>query len=285
MKNSYYANLFKRLFTRFSFVFPFIILIVIFVTGLIFNFCLDKSYISIDFNQKLISPSDDFLFGTNSQGQSLLYLVFIGSYNTLLFAALATIVNLLIGCIFGIIWGSSTKLDNIMICIKNILDNIPTLFIYVILIYALGNGLFTVLLVIIIFGWINIATLVRNNLIMSRDKDYNKMSKLLKTKKYKIAIYNYLPSLLPIIFNSIAISFPEIISLEITLSYFNISLGDYGTSLGSLLHDSMSNNNSFSHPYLFIFPFIFLLIINLCYFYIGKTISSLSNQKEVSYDD
>ena len=56
-------------------------------------------------------------------------------------------------------------------------------------------------------------------------------------------------------------------------------MGENSVSLGKLLFSSLSNNNAFIHPYLFLIPFVFLFVINMCFYYIGKTISSTSTKE------
>ena len=281
IKNSYYKKLFNKLLKKPSFIVSVLIVLIIFITGMIVNYTINKdSYMLINFDKSFISPNSKYLFGTNEFGQNVFYQVFVGSYNTIKLAILATLINLIIGSIIGIIWGHSSKFDFLFIFIKSIIDNIPLNFFYIIIITFLGDGFIPLLLVIALFSWINTACLIRNNLLITRSKDYNVYSKLNKTPLRKIAFFNYLPSLLPVIFNSIAISIPEIISFEITISYFGFSLGENNLSLGRLLYNSISKNNYFSHPYLFLIPLIFLFIINFCFFKIGKTFSSVSNKED-----
>lgn len=274
IKNSYYKNFFLSTVKQSSFIIPLIILILIFLSGMIIDLSVSNElYTTVNFNNAFISPNKNYLFGTNDLGQNLFCLILLGSFNTIKLATLVTLINIILGIILGIIWGHNTKIDFIMIFIKNIFDNIPVIYFYIIIINALGNGFIPLLIVLTLFGWLNMACLIRNNLIIIRNKDYNKYSKLIKTPLIKITIHNYLPSLLPIIFNSIALSIPEVTSLEITLSYFGFSLGESSISLGQLLYSSISNNNCFSYPYLFVIPLIFVFTINLCYYYIGKSIS------------
>lgn len=284
IKNSYYKDLFKSLLKKLTFTIPIIIILMIFLLGFTFNYFVNHSAIKINFDNSFIFPNDEYLLGTNAYGQSMLHLVFISAYNTLIFAFLISLVNVLLGFIIGIIWGYSHKFDSFMIVIKNIFDNIPATFFYVIIFIALGSGFWSLLFAAILFNWIKIACLVRNNLLLIRNKDYNKMSKLLKTSPLKIAVNNYLPSLLPIVFNSIAISFPQIISIEVIFSYFGFSFSNSSFSLGKLLFNSIFNNSCFSHPYLFFVPLAAISIINFCYFYISKTISTVSNKEEVKHD-
>lgn len=284
MKNNYYKILFKRLFSSFSFLIPLIILSLLFIIGLFVFLNVDSSMFDINLSESFTSPSKKHIFGTNEYGQDFFTIVFIAIYNTLILAFIVSFVNIIIGCIIGIIWGNSPKIDSLMIVIKNVFDNIPSIFFYIIIIYSLGTNTLSLLVIIILFNWINTACLIRNNLLSLRNQDYNKVSKLMGTPFYKIALFNYLPSLLPIVFNSFAVSFPQIISVEITLSYFNLNLTNQEMSLGNILYSSISNNYCFSHPYLFIIPLVFLLIITLCFFFIGKAISTLSNKEVLSND-
>lgn len=279
MKNSYYKSLFRNIIRMPSFIVPLFILLLLFLSSFIV-FIIYNNSLGTNINNSFITPNIEYIFGTNEYGQNFFVVVFIGIFNTLILSTIASFINLLLGGIFGIIWGNSSKMDCIMIVIKNIIDNIPTIFFYIIIITSLGSGFLSLLLIILLLNWINTACLIRNNLLIIRNKDFNQMSKLLKTSHYKIAINNYLPSLLPIIFNNFAISFPKMISLEITLAYFGINLTNQKISLGNVLYNSISNNYYFSLPYLFIIPFIFLLIINLCYFYIGKAIATTTERKE-----
>lgn len=258
---------------------PCLILLSLFIFSFIV-FMLYGNSLEANLNNSFLPPNLKYIFGTNEYGQNFFVVIFIGIFNTLILSALVSFINLILGGIVGIIWGHSAKMDAFMIILKSVLDNIPSIFFYIIIITSLGSGFLSLLLVILLFNWVNTACLIRNNLIIIRNKDFNKMSKLLKTPGYKIAINNYLPSLLPIIFNSFAVSFPQLISLEITLAYFGINLTNQQISLGNVLYSSISNNYYFSFPYLLVIPFVFLLAINLCYFYIGKSISSITERKE-----
>lgn len=276
-KNNYYKDLFKSLFKKPSFIISSIILLIIFILGFIFSLTIDENTLtSINLDKAFISPSKNFWFGTNEFGQNMFHIVLIGTFNTLKLALLATVVNIILGVILGIAWGNSNKLNAIMIFIKGVFDCIPKTFLFIIIIFALGNNFMSLLLVIILFNWISIACLIRNNLILIRNKDYTVFSKLNKTSIFKISINNYLPSLLPIIFNSVAISIPDIIALEITIHCLKFSVMENSLSLGNIIYSSISKNIYFSHPFLFTIPLTILFIINVCFFLIGKAISSAS---------
>jgi len=276
-KQNFYKDLFKNICKKKAFIIPLIILSILYIIGLCVALFVDKeSYMKINFDLGLLPPSSKYPFGTNDYGQNQFYQILAGCYNTLNLSIIATLANLLLGIIIGIAWGNNPKSDYLMIFIKSVFDNIPILFFYIIIINALGNNSISLLIVIGLFGWVSIACLIRNNLLLIRNKDYNIVSKIYKTPFKDKAINNYLPSLLPIIFNSFAISIPEIISFEITVAYFGFAIDENSISLGKLLYNSISTNSCFTNPYLFLIPLIFIIIINLCFYYIGKTISDFS---------
>lgn len=280
-KRNYYKDFFSKIFNRPGFIIPLFILTIIFTSGLLVDIFIDKSsYLEVDFEKAFISPNKVYWFGTSEFGQNFFYQVLIGTYNTIKLSFIASLINLFIGVVLGIIWGHNPKIDNLMIFIRNIFNNIPLPIFYIIVISAIGNGFIPMLFVVTFLGWVNIACLIRNNLIIIRNKEYNIYSKLNNVSPVKIAIYNYLPFLLSIVFNSLAISMPEITSIEVTLSYFGFSLGEGNISLGTLLHSSISNNNCFNHPYLFLIPLAFIFTINICFYYIGKTISNVSIKED-----
>ncbi len=273
-KNNYYKDLLKSILKKPSFLISCIILFSLFTIGFFIDTFIDKDvYFSINFDDSFISPNKEHWFGTNDFGQDMFCMIFTGIYNTLKLSLAVTLINLGLGTIIGIIWGSNPKFDYFFIFIKNILDNIPIIFFYIIIISSLNSNLMSLLIVLVIFGWINIACLVRNNFLLIRNRNYNVASKLFKTPFHKRVINNYIPSIIPIIFNSFAISVPEIISLEITIYYFGFLSSNQNICLGKILYHSIYTNNWFIYPYLILIPFIFVFIINLCFYFIGKTIS------------
>jgi oligopeptide transport system permease protein len=272
---SFYKDFFKNTFKKSSIIIPTIILLSIFIIGMVFCHFIDlNKHLQIDMTKAYISPSLEYPFGTNSSGQNQFYIVFIGTYKTLLLAFCATIINIVLGIIFGILWGTSKKFNAFMFIVKNLVDTVPMIFFYVIIVAIIGDGFIPLLLVVILFGWIDFACIIRNTLVIIKSKDYNKVSQLYNVPLHKIALNNYMPSILPILFNNIAVCIPKIIALEILISYFGFSFGSSDPSLGMLFYSSIYSNAYFRESYMFFIPFAFLFTINICTYLVGKTISN-----------
>lgn len=276
-KHTFYKDFIKSIIKDKLFVIPFLFLLFLFIFGLLYSiFASSDTHLAIDINKEFLSPSFSYLFGTNEFGQDMFYLVITGMFNTLCFSILITLTNILLGLLLGVIWGNSKRSDFLMIFIKGVVDNIPMIFIYMIFIFYFGNSYKSLFLIIVLFGWLDIACLVRNNLIIIRNESYNTYSKLIKTPLLKKLLHNYVPPLFPIIFNYFALSIPQVISIEVTISYLAFPIGENRSSLGKLLYSSIYTNNCTSYPYLLIIPLIFLMIINFCVYLIGKSFSKHS---------
>lgn len=272
---SYYKDFFYSLLKKKGIIIPSIILLLLFITGMIFcNFIDLEKVLKTNLDNVYSKPSFQYPFGTNVRGQNLFYIVFIGVYKTLLLAFIATFINVLLGVVIGLLWGMFKKTDSILLVIKNFLDNVPLTFFCVIIVMILGDGFAPLLLVLVLFGWIDYAYIIRNLIFIIKDKDYNVISKLYKVPLKTRAINNYLPSILPILFNNITLCIPKIIALEITISYFGFSFSINNPSLGMIIYSTISLNSYFNNIYLLLIPFSLLILINFCVYFINKTISN-----------
>ena len=131
MKNNYYKVLLKKLARTPSFMVPCLILLSLFIFSFIVFMLYDNS-LEANLNNSFLSPNLKYIFGTNEYGQNFFVVIFIGIFNTLILSALVSFINLILGGIVGIIWGHSTKMDAFMIILKSVLDNIPSIFFYII---------------------------------------------------------------------------------------------------------------------------------------------------------
>ncbi len=276
-RKNYFKSLFSYVFKKKDFIISLVILTTIFIAGLVMRCSkLFENLYTINLEKAFLPPSLKHIFGTNEFGQDMFYLVITGSFNTLCFSIFITITNIIIGTIIGIMWGNNQKLDLFIIFLKGILNNIPLIFIYILFIFFFGINYHSLFIIIILIGWIDVACLVRNNLIIIRNKDYNTYSKLAKTPFLYKALNNYLPAILPVIFHYFALSIPQVISIEVNVSYISFPVSNGYSSLGMLVYSSIYDNNCMMYPHLIIFPLIFLVIINMCVYKIGKSLSAQS---------
>ena len=105
-------------------------------------------------SMKFLSPSKEFIFGTDNIGNSVFDAVWAGAKNSILVSFICTAINMVLGIVVGAIWGFSKKMDKWMIEVYNIVSNIPFLLLAIILSYILGAGFKPLIFTMTVTDWI-----------------------------------------------------------------------------------------------------------------------------------
>lgn len=278
---SYWKSVFKQFFSKKSTIVMLVILIAIILMSFIYPIFANYDFNDVsginDFSRRYISPNAKFWFGTDKNGQSLFDGVWYGARNSILISVLATIINMVIGVIVGAIWGVSKVVDAVMLEVYNVISNVPSLLIIMVLTYALGAGFWNLILAFCITGWIGIAFAIRVQILRYRDLEYNLASQTLGTPTSKIITKNILPQIISIIVTMVSQSLPAYISTEAFLSYFGIGLPVTEPSLGRLI--SNYSTNLTNNAYLFWIPLTTLVLVSLPLYIVGQNLADASDPR------
>ncbi len=218
-----------------------------------------------------------YLFGTDDKGNSLFNALWAGTKNSLFLAVMATLITEFLGVVIGMFWGFSKKIDAIMIEVYNVLSNIPTTLIAMILVYALGAGMKQLIFALCITTWVSTAYFIRVQVMIIRDREYNLASKCLGTPTYKIILNNVLPYLVSVIITSISRDIPLFISTEVALSYMGVGLSEEIPSLGKMIQQYAPYMTSAS--YLFWIPVFTAAIVSVSLYIVGQALADASDPR------
>ena len=218
-----------------------------------------------------------YLFGTDDKGNSLFNALWAGTKNSLFLAVMATLITEFLGVVIGMFWGFSKKIDAVMIEVYNVLSNIPTTLIAMILVYALGAGMKQLIFALCITTWVSTAYFIRVQVMIIRDREYNLASKCLGTPTYKIILNNELPYLVSVIITSISRDIPLFISTEVALSYMGVGLSEEIPSLGKMIQQYAPYMTSAS--YLFWIPVFTAAIVSVSLYIVGQALADASDPR------
>jgi oligopeptide transport system permease protein len=224
-------------------------------------------------------PNKEYWFGTNSIGQDLWARIWSGTRTSLLIGLMAGIWQAVIGISIGCLWGYVRKLDGIITEIYNVLDNIPTTIIMVLLAYILRPSIATLVFAMCITNWLGMARFVRNQILMIRDREYNLASRCLGTPINRIILKNLLPYLISVIMLQLALAIPNAIGSEVFLTYIGLGLPLDTPSLGNLINEGRAIMMVSSLRYQLIFPAIVLSIITISFYVIGNCFADASDPR------
>lgn len=278
---SYWKSVMRQFLKKKSTVIMLGILVTIILMSFIYPIFSDFDFNDVskvnDFGARYIKPNGQYWFGTDSNGKSLFDGVWFGARNSILISVIATVINLVIGIVIGGIWGISKTVDRIMMEVYNIISNIPSLLIVIVLTYSIGAGFWNLIFAMTITGWVGIAYTIRIQIMRYRDLEYNLASRTLGTPTLKIIVKNIMPQLVSVIVTTASQLLPSFISYEAFLSFFGLGLPVTVPSLGRLISDYSQNVTT--NAYLFWIPLTTLILVSLSLFVVGQNLADASDPR------
>lgn len=140
-------------------------------------------------------PSADHPFGTMEQQYDILYGVIWGTRSAFKIGFTVVLINLLIGVVLGSIAGYYGGLfDEFIMRVTDMFYALPFLVVAMALVVALGRGLKSIIIVMIILGWPTYTRMIRGDILTIREKDYILAARASGTSNVKIIIRHILPN-------------------------------------------------------------------------------------------
>ncbi len=241
--------------------------------------------ISLDKFEPYTPPNSENWLGTGGtkmgyfEGLDLWTLLWYGTRLSLILGTVVALIDTFVGLLVGSLWGYFKWLDPIMLELRNFINNIPTLLIYILLMKFLERSFWTLVFVMCLFGWMGLAGFIRNQIIIIRNREYNIASQTLGSSPKAMITHNLLPYLISVIVTVVSTAIPAAISSEVGLSFFNLSFRAYeNVTLGQLLTAATSDSWQ-SHPYLLIAPMVVLVPLTVTFFYLGLALADATDPK------
>ncbi len=219
-----------------------------------------------------------YILGTNGNGQDLWARLWAGTRNSLFIGVCVALVEAFLGILVGVIWGYVRKLDFILTEIYNVLDNIPSTILLILISYIMRPSVSTLIFSLCLTGWIQMARFIRNQIIIIRDRDYNTASRCLGTPTSRILYKNCLPYLVSVIMLRIALTIPSVIGSEVFITYIGLGLPLKIPSLGRLIDDGRALLST-AKSYQLFYPVIILSVITISFYVIGSAFSDSADPK------
>ena len=225
------------------------------------------------------APCAEFWFGTNNIGQDLWARLWAGTRTSLLIGFAVALIRGLVGVVMGLLWGYVRQLDFFFTELYNIVDNIPSTIILILASYVMKPGVTTMVIAMCVTGWLGIARFVRNQVLIIRDRDFNRASRCLGTPMGRIIVKNLLPHMVSVIMLQMALTIPGAIGSEVFLTYIGLGLPLELPSLGNLVEAGRGLMMTPSLRYQLIFPAAVLSVITICFYMIGNAFADAADPK------
>lgn len=202
-------------------------------------------------------PSWQHWFGTDDLGRDMFVRTWKGAQVSLFVGVAAALIDLVIGVIYGGIMGYfGGKVDEVMNRFAEILYAVPYLLVVILLLVVMEPSLTTIIVAMSITGWINMAWIVRGQIIQLKNQEYALASRTLGASNMRILFRHLIPNAIGPIFVTLTLSVPSAIFTEAFLSFLGLGVQSPVASWGTMLNDGI--NAIQNYPWRELFPALFL---------------------------
>ena len=211
-----------------------------------------------------------YLLGTDRFGRDYLSRLMIGIRVSLSVGFISVFISLVIGIFLGSIAGFFRGwLDNIIVWLINVVWSIPTLLLVIAITFALGKGFWQVFIAVGLTMWVEVARVVRGQILSIREKEFVEAGKALGLKSSRIIFRHILPNIMGVIIVISAANFAAAILIEAGLSFLGIGVQPPMPSWGTMIKENYSYI-ILDSAYLAILPGMAIMFMVLAFMLIGN---------------
>jgi peptide/nickel transport system permease protein len=179
-----------------------------------------------------------FLLGTDRFGRDIMSRMIVGGQYTLAVGLLSVLIALLIGVFIGAVAGYYGGLtDGVLSWFMNVIWSLPTLLIVIALNLALGKGFWQVFLAIGLTMWVDVARIVRGQVMSLKQKEFVTAAHVLGFGDFRILFRHILPNCMSALIVITCSNFASAILLESGLSFLGFGNQPPAPSWGMMIKE------------------------------------------------
>lgn len=221
--------------------------------------------------------SKTFYLGTDKYGRDILSRLIIGTRVSLSVGLITVLISLSVGIFLGAIAGyfrGST--DEVVMWLINVIWSIPTLLLVFAITLLLGKGFWQVFIAVGLTMWVNVARLVRGQVMVTKELQYVEAARALGYSHYRTIVKHILPNIFGPILVIAASNFASAIVIEAGLSFLGVGVQPPQPSWGLMIKENY-NFIITQNPMLALAPGFAIMLLVLSFNLLGNGLRDALN--------
>jgi peptide/nickel transport system permease protein len=235
--------------------------------------------VRIDTVHRLLPPSSEHLFGTDSFGRDILSRVTYGARVSLMIGAFVAVISVALGTVSGLVTGYYRSVDSTLMRVLDGLMAFPSFLLAIALVGALGPSVRNEIIALAIAYWPRITRTVRASTLQLKESQFVEAALATGTRGVPILFRHILPNAMsPIIIQGTFV-FAEAVLLDASLSFLGLGVAPPAPTWGNMLAESRTYLSV--APWFSLFPGLAIAVTVLALNVFGDTLRDLLDPRSV----
>jgi ABC-type dipeptide/oligopeptide/nickel transport system permease subunit len=206
--------------------------------------------------------------GTDQLGRDLAVRLVYGGQVSLSVGFLTALISIFIGTALGLLGGYfSGWVDDLINAIVQIINNIPSLFLLIILSLIWKPDVLSLSIIIGVIGWTGTTRFIRGSVLSLRNRDYIDAARVSGASNYRILSVHVLPNVASLMLVQAGFAVAAAMLGEAGLSFLGFGISVPIPSWGNMLSDSQLYFTT--APWMVYIPALAIFITVLCIFLVA----------------
>ena len=225
----------------------------------------------LDVIHSFAKPSIQHFFGTDEVGRDYFSRVLYGGRVSLMVGFLSMLMSIGLGVMIGLLSGYfGGVVDFFFMRLVDVLSSIPWMILVMVFGMVFGRGLFSLVMVIGLLSWMEMARIIRGEVLSLKEREYVLYARFLGIFPLRILFSHIFPGILPTIITASTAAIASSIMVESALSFLGRGVTAPMSSWGSLLQNAQKFLQK--APHMALLPGILIILTVLSFHQWGEAL-------------